>query len=69
MSWGRAIGSAVVIIVASYLAFVLIPNILLTYLATRTVPFSRDLLVTLWWIVAFVFCCWLFVRLQRSPER
>ena len=69
MSWGRAFGLAAVMILASYLAFVLIPNNLFSYLATRTVPFTRDLFVTLWWIVAFVACSWLFVRLQRSPER
>jgi hypothetical protein len=56
-------------LLASYLAFVLIPNNLFTSLSTRVVPFTRDLLVTLWWIVAFVFCCWLFVRLQRVPGR
>ena len=56
-------------ILVTYLAFVLIPNNLLTYLSTRTVPFTRDLLVTIYWIAAFVVSCWLFVRFQRSPER
>ena len=68
-SWARATGLAAVMILVTYLAFVLIPNNLLTYLSTRTVPFTRDLLVTLYWTVAFVFSCWLFVRLQRSSER
>ena len=68
-SWAKGIGLASVMLLACYLTLVLIPNNLLTYLSTRTVPFTRDLLVTLYWIAAFVGCCWLFVRLQRSPER
>jgi hypothetical protein len=56
-------------LLASYLVFVRIPNDLLTYLSTRTVPFTRDLLVTLFWAVAFVAACWLFVRLQRKRGR
>lgn len=68
-SWAWGIGQAAVVMLASYLAFVLIPNNLLTYLSTRTAPFTRDLLVTLWWIVGFVACCWLFIWLQRSRER
>jgi dipeptide/tripeptide permease len=68
-SWVRGFAQAAVVILASYLVFVLIPNNLFTYLSTRTAPFTRDLLVTLWWIVGFVACCWLFVRLQRSRER
>ena len=65
-SWALAIGLAAVMLLTSYLVFVLIPNNLLAYLATRTVPFTRDLLVTLWWSGAFVASCWLFVRLQRQ---
>ena len=68
-SWARDIGLAAVMLLTSYLVFILIPNNLLTYLSTRTVPFTRDLLVTLWWAVAFVAACWLFVRLQRKPGR
>lgn len=68
-SWGRGIGLAAVMLLASYLVFVRIPNDLLTYLSTRTVPFTRDLLVTLFWAVAFVAACWLFVRLQRKRGR
>jgi hypothetical protein len=68
-SWVRSFGLAAVILLVSYLAFVLIPNNLLAYLSTRTVPFTRDLLVTLWGTVGFIACGWLFVRLQRSRER
>ena len=60
---------AAVMLLTSYLVFILIPNNLLTYLSTRVVPFTRDLLVTLWWAAAFVGTCWLFVRLQRAPGR
>jgi hypothetical protein len=51
---------------ASYVLFVLVPNNLLSYLSLHTSPRNRDVLVTLWWVVAFVFGCWLFVRLQRT---
>ncbi len=68
-SWVRAMVVSAIMLVASYLAFVRIPNDLLTFLATRTQPFTRDLLVTLWWIGGFIACCWLFVRLQRVGSR
>jgi hypothetical protein len=55
-------------LVASYLLYVLIPNNLLTYLSTRTSPRNRDLWVSLWWVAALGFGCWLFVRLQRTRE-
>jgi hypothetical protein len=53
-------------LMASYLLYGLVPNNLLTYLSLHTTPRNRDLLVTLWWIVALGFGCWLFVRLQRT---
>jgi hypothetical protein len=65
-SWVRAIGLAAVMLTASYLVFVLVPNNLVSYLSIHTSPRNRDLLVTLWWAVAFVSACWLFVRLQRT---
>lgn len=68
-SWAREIGLAAVMLLASYLLFVLVPNNLLSYLSLHTAPRNRDLLVTLWWAVAFVFACWLFVRLQRARAR
>jgi hypothetical protein len=51
---------------ACYLLLVLAPNNLLSYLSLHTQPKVRDLLVTLWWVAAFVGCCMLFVRLQRK---
>lgn len=68
-SWLRATGLAAVMLAASYLLFVLVPNDLLSYLSLHTSPRNRDLLVTLWWLIAFVFACWVFVRLQRSRAR
>lgn len=53
-------------LMASYLLYGLVPNNLLTYLSLHTSPRNRDLLVTLWWVVALGFGCWLFVRLQRT---
>ena len=68
-SWLRATGLAAVMLAASYLLFVLVPNNLLSYLSLHTSPRNRDLLVTLWWVIAFVAACWIFVRLQRSRAR
>jgi hypothetical protein len=68
-SWTRAVVLAAIMLAASYLLFVLVPNNLLSYLSLHTAPRNRDLLVTLWWVVAFVFGCWLFVRLQRTRVR
>jgi hypothetical protein len=68
-SWFRAAGLAVIMVIATYLLFVLVPNNLLSYLSLHTSPRNRDLLVTLWWMVGFVFACWLFVRLQRTRAK
>jgi hypothetical protein len=68
-SWLRAAALAAIMLAASYLLFVLVPNNLLSYLSLHTSPRNRDVLVTLSWVVAFVFGCWLFVRLQRTRAR
>jgi hypothetical protein len=64
----RAVIGGVVMIVLSFVALVLVPNTLLGYLTTRVVPTWRDLIVVAWWMVAFVGCCVVFVRLQRGRE-
>jgi hypothetical protein len=64
-SWWRAIAAASLMIVLSFVAFVFIPNTLLGYLSTRVIPTWRDLIVVVYWMVAFLGCCWIFVRLQR----
>jgi hypothetical protein len=66
MGWTRPAIGAAVMIVLSYVAFVFVPNTLLGYLSTRVVPTWRDLIVVAWWAMAFVACCWVFVRLQRG---
>jgi hypothetical protein len=39
-----------------------------TYLAVRTTPTVRDLLVSLSWVVTLVLAFWLFVRIQRTGK-
>jgi hypothetical protein len=67
MSWGVASIRAGIILALSLLLFVIVPDRLLGYLATRIVPGWRDCLMLLYWAAAFVVGCWLFVRLQREP--
>lgn len=67
--WSHALFSSAAMLAASYLVFVLVPNNLLSYLTLHTNPRIRDLLIVLWWAGAFVFGCWLFVRLQRGSVR
>lgn len=64
-SWASAVVGAAVMILVSFLVFVLIPNSLLAYLTTRMTPTGRDLVVVTWWVFAFVISCIVFVRLQH----
>lgn len=64
-SWGAAALKALAMIAICFLLFVLVPNSLLGYLTTRMTPTGRDLVVTTWWLAAFVVASWIFVRLQR----
>ncbi|MDP9300502.1 MAG: hypothetical protein M3P43_06365, partial [Actinomycetota bacterium] len=59
---------AVGMLLASFVLLVLVPNQLLSYVSRHAAPTQRDLLVSLWWVAAFLFCCWLFVRLQRRKS-
>ena len=68
-NWLSAVIRGTVMLVASVVAFVLVPNQLLTYLSLHAAPRVRDLLVTTWWMLAFVACCVLFLRLQRGRAR
>jgi hypothetical protein len=63
--WVHAFVTAAIMLVVSYVVFVLIPNNLLTYLTVHVNTRVRDLLILVWWVAALVFSCWLFVRLQR----
>jgi hypothetical protein len=64
----RAWLKAILMLVVSWAAFVLVPNQMLTYLSLHAAPRVRDLLVMLWCAVAFVACTWLFIRLQRTRK-
>ena len=68
-SWLQGIVTAGIMLVVSYVVFVLIPNNLLTYLTLHVNTRTRDLLILIWWVAALVFSCWLFVRLQRGRVR
>ncbi len=67
-SWAHAALAALVMVVVSFLVFVLIPNTLLGYLTTRMTPTGRDLVVAGWWMIGFVLACLVFVRLQPGPR-
>jgi membrane-anchored protein YejM (alkaline phosphatase superfamily) len=64
MSWRSAVVRAAILLVASVVAFVVVPDRLLAYLSLHVAPAVRDLLVTGWIAVAFVGVAVLFVRLQ-----
>jgi len=68
VTWGSATARAAVMLVASFVLFAYLPDRLLTYLAVRTTPTVRDLLVSLSWVVTLVLAFWLFVRLQRAGK-
>jgi hypothetical protein len=67
-SWGAAILGAAGMLLLSFLLFVLIPNSLMGYLATRMTPNGRDLVVVAWWALAFPVSCVVFIRLQRGGK-
>ena len=67
--WVDALVRAAVVLVASFLGFVVFPHWLVTFLATRVVPRTRDGLVVLWVVVFFVAMCYAFVAFQRKRER
>jgi len=60
---------ALVVLVASFLVLVIVPDRLLAFLSPRVTPGSRDLVVVAWVTIAFVALCWLFVALQRGRRR
>jgi len=68
VTWWSATLRAAVMLVASFVLFAYLPDRLLTYLAVRTTPTVRDLLVSLSWVVTLILAFWLFVRLQRTGE-
>ncbi len=67
--WGGALVRAAVVLIACFMGFVIVPNWLVDYLATRVVPRTRDGLVVLWVVVFFVAMSYGFVALQRKRAR
>lgn len=65
-SWAGAGARALLVLVLSWLAFLLVPDRLMVFLTTRVAPRTRDALVTLWVVVSFVVLSWVFVALQRE---
>jgi hypothetical protein len=68
VTWRSATARAAVMLVGSFVLFAYLPDRLLTYLAIRTTPTARDLLVSMSWVVTLVLAFWLFVRLQRTGK-
>jgi hypothetical protein len=66
MNWVTAAVRAAVVLIASVIVFIVVPDRVLAYLSLHVAPGVRDLLVTLWILVAFVGVAWLFVRMQRE---
>ena len=64
-SWMDATLRAALILVLSIVGFMIVPDRLLTFLATRVEPTLRDALVLLWNVVFFVVLVKVFVSLQR----
>ena len=64
-TWLRALIVLAFMVVLTFVTLVLVPNTLLGYLTTRVVPTWRDLIVVTWWVLAFIGCTVVFVRLQR----
>jgi hypothetical protein len=64
--WGRALSKGAVILTASLVGFVVVPNELLAYLPLHGVaPAPRDAIVAVWMTIWFVATSVVFVRLQR----
>jgi hypothetical protein len=63
--WGAALVESAIILVLAMVGFGVVPDRLISYLSLHMSPAGRDLLVSLWILVFFVFLCWLYVRLQR----
>lgn len=67
--WAGALARAAIVLIASFVGFVIVPDRLVSYLATRVVPRTRDGLVVLWVVVFFLALSYGFVALQRKRER
>jgi hypothetical protein len=63
-SWGRSVVIGTAFFVFCVLVLVLIPDRLTVYLSPRVPPLRRDLGVACAWLLGFLACCWVFVRIQ-----
>jgi hypothetical protein len=64
--WGRALSKGAVILAASLVGFVVVPNELLAYLPVHGVaPRPRDAIIAVWVAIWFVATSIVFVKLQR----
>lgn len=64
--WGRALSKSAVLLVVSFVGFVIVPNELLAYLPLHGVaPRPRDAIVATWVAAWFIATSVVFVRLQR----
>jgi hypothetical protein len=64
--WGRALSKGAVILAASLVGFVVVPNELLAYLPVHGVgPRPRDAIIAVWVAIWFVAMSIVFVKLQR----
>jgi hypothetical protein len=68
MTWRDATLRAGLILLLSLVGFMIVPDRLLAFLATRVEPTLRDALLVLWNVVFFVALAKVFVALQgRGP--
>jgi len=67
--WGSDLARSGLVLILSFIGFVLLPDRLVGYLSLHVFPRTRDALVLVWIIAFFVFMSWLFVRLQGKEER
>lgn len=65
MTWRDATLRAALILVLSFVGFMIVADRLLAFLATRVEPTLRDALVLLWSVVFFLVLAKFFVALQR----
>jgi hypothetical protein len=63
--WGRALLKGLVVLILSWAGFLLVPDRMLAYLATRVTPHVRDAIVATYVVVFFIVLARGFVALQR----
>lgn len=66
--WVPALVGGAILFVLSFVAFVVIPDRLTTYLSEHARASVRDTVVLVWTVVAFAALSWLFVRLQPRGD-